>query len=82
MSFWARIIRAALNIDPQLTKRKRAQNRSRRLRVEGLEDRALLTVTASFVDGQLSVSSDWNDEIIVDVEQGYVKINGADPSRV
>ncbi len=80
MSFWARIIRAALNTDSQLPTRRRGQHRSRRLRVEGLEDRALLTVTALFVDGHLSVASDWNDEIIVDVEQGYVKINGADPS--
>lgn len=34
----------------------------------------------AFVDGHLSVTSDWNDEIVVDVEQGFVKVNGLDPS--
>ncbi|MBX9792018.1 MAG: hypothetical protein K2Y37_24100, partial [Pirellulales bacterium] len=52
--------------------------RGRKLRIEGLEDRALLTVTASFVDGHLAVASDWRDEIVVDVESGFVKVNGAD----
>ncbi|MBX9792556.1 MAG: hypothetical protein K2Y37_26950, partial [Pirellulales bacterium] len=52
--------------------------RNRVPQVERLEDRALLTVTASFVDGHLAVASDWRDEIVVDVESGFVKVNGTD----
>ncbi|MGD9647466.1 MAG: Calx-beta domain-containing protein, partial [Pirellulales bacterium] len=39
----------------------------------------MLTVTTSFVDGQLSIASDWDDNLVLSVDQGYVKVNGLDP---
>jgi len=84
MAFWGspwRRARGLVSRRPLGRERKRLSVTSRRcLPLERLEDRALLTVTAAFVDGELSVTSDWSDEIIVDVESGYVKVNGADPS--
>jgi len=85
MAFWGspwRKARGLVNRQQHGGSRKRIGLLARRrgLRIEGLEDRALLTVTAGFDNGQLTVVSDWNDEIVVDVESGYVKVNGADPS--
>ncbi|MBX9791776.1 MAG: hypothetical protein K2Y37_22870, partial [Pirellulales bacterium] len=63
MGFWGRIIRTLLAIESHVSSASSTQRafrpRGRKLCIEGLEDRALLTVTASFVDGQLSVASDW-----------------------
>jgi len=86
MAFWGspwRRARGLVSRRPMGRVRKRLpMTTRRRLPLERLEDRALLTVTTSFVDGHLSVSSDWNDPLVLTVEQssGYVKVNGADPS--
>jgi len=84
MAFWGspwRRARGLVSRRPWGRVRKRLpMTTRRRLPLERLEDRALLTVTAAFVDGQLSVASDWNDDIVLSVEQGQVKVNGLDPN--
>ena len=54
---------------------------NRRLGVEPLERRILLTVTSSFTAGSglLSVSSDANDNIAIEISGGLVQINNAAP---
>ncbi|MGA2254188.1 MAG: hypothetical protein ABSG53_05955, partial [Thermoguttaceae bacterium] len=52
---------------------------SRRLGVEPLERRVLLTVTSSFAAGLLTVSSNAADNIAIEINGGFVQINNAAP---
>ena len=53
--------------------------RRRRLAIDPLESRTLLTVTSNFAAGLLTVDSDAGDAIVINRSGANILVNGADP---
>ena len=85
MAFWGspwRRARGLVSRRPFCRERKRLSLATlRQLPLERLEDRAMLAVTTTISpDGLLDVSSEWRDDIVLSVADGWLKVNGTDPS--